>query len=489
MKKFFIMALALLFVAGFAYAAEEEMTLDERVAALENSSSMFEAFGQYRAEFYNVSNAGFDGKGENEDGDGKDSTNLMYVDQRFRAGFNWMPADGVKATLRGDFTEGNWDYDYRPGSGNGRIMIDNAFVDLTPMEMLNLRIGLQGWELGKGIAAGYQGAAVKATGNFEPVSVTALWMKVDEGSGTGDDSKGVDEPDGFAGLDDDNLAQDEDFYGLQVVYNAEMFSAGGLYATKQDKNGGRGENPGLNFQGRDFSEADLPTEFDWQESTVNAIELFGSGSVGKISFWGAFTQFSGEGKDLVFSTGPDAGVAEEAIDVDFVGQQLALNGQMGVNEQLTVGLDLFYAAAYDGDDEVQVTTVYDDDGYIPLDHGPFKWVYSNGLDVFMVDQNAGGQGLNLYGTFMPMEALTLYGNVGYSKATDEDPYDTDSYVSSFTVVSVAASYAFLPGSSFSLKYENVSRDVTNPSGLDEEDDGYLHDDAISQISAMVKVSF
>jgi len=474
MKKFFILAIALLFVAGYAYAAEEkEPTIEERVEALENSSSMFNASGQYRVEFYNTTNNGFE--------DAKDkSTKLTYVDQRFRAGFTFMPADGVKAVLRGDFAEGNWDYGYRPGDGAARIMIDNAYVDLTPMEMLNITAGLQGWELGKGIAAGYQGAVIKVTGNFEPVSVTALWQKLDEGS-TGDDSKGDKEPPGFLGLDDDNLAKDEDFYGLQVTFDAEMFSAGALYATKQDMNGGREDNPGLN--GDFFPDVDL--EFDWQESTMNAVELFGSASFGNLSFWGAITQFSGEITDAV-ATG---GVAADAGDADLVGQQLALNGEMAVNEQLTVGLDLFHAAGYDGDDEVQVTSVLDDDGYIPLDHGPFKWIYSNGLDVFMVDQNAGGQGFNLYGTFSPMENLTLFANVGYSAATKEDPDDNKSYVSSFTVVSAAASYAFLPGTSFNLKYENNSRDVTNPSGMKEKDDGYLHDDAISRIAAMVKVSF
>ena len=539
MKKFFILALALTFVAGFAYAADEEKepTLEERVEALETSSSKFKVSGQYRVEMYNRSNAGFDGNGktvtlginaageieEVDDSDVDAGTQETWVDQRFRAKFTWMPADGVTAVLQGDFAETMWDYDYRPGAGSSTIMVDNAHVDLTK-EMVNLKLGLQTTSLGKGVAYGYQGAQIAAAASFEPVSVNAIWMKVEEGA-TDDDAKGRNNkafedadpgPDGILGtaddrdlLDDDNLNKDEDFYGLQVAYDAEMFSAGAFYGTKQDMNGGRGENVlgfgnfGRAYDGTLFTDAGpdgvlgtaddvvAPSlaSFDWQESTVNVIGLFGSGSVGKISFWGEFNQFSGQGKDVVFATGPDAGVADEATDIDFVGQQVALNGEMAVNEQLSVGLDLFYAQGYDGDDEVQVSTVYDNDDYVPLDHGPFKWIYSNGLDVFMVDINSGGQGANLYGTFAPLEGLTLYANAGYSKATKEDPLDLDWYVKSFTVVSLSASYAFLPGTSFNLKYENVSRDVKNPSGLKEDWPGYLHDDAISTIMAMVKVSF
>jgi hypothetical protein len=169
--------------------------------------------------------------------------------------------------------------------------------------------------------------------------------------------------------------------------------------------------------------------------------------------------------------------SNDTTDVDYTGTNLAVNAEMGVNEQLTVGLDVFYAMGNDDEDD-QLSTLVDDWGYVPLDHGPFKWIQSTGIDVHQVEDDAGSQGLNVYGTFMAMEELAIFANVGYVAPQTEDPDDDDVYVSSYTVFSVGATYTFLPGTSFNLKYEN-----TSVSG--EE----IDDDARTRIMGMVAVNF
>ncbi len=406
MKKFFILALALTFVAGFAYAEDAKYSLG----------------GQYRWEMYQKNNEGYLDE---------DANKQEYFDQRFRLQMTFDPADGVQAVLRGDYAETNWgSYDYRPDPGHETIMIDKAYVQLTK-GALTLKTGLYGFGgFGNAMSTDYQGTAATVTGSFEPITVTAVWVKLDEGTSTAD-------------IEDGDPSEDTDLMGAQVDFGAEAFSAGVFYATLTDK---------------------------VDEYTGNVIGVLGSTSLGKISLWGEVDMYSGTDKDA----------AADGGDLDFSGTNLAVNAEMGVNEQLTVGLDVFYATGVDSSDgdEAQLSFLADDWGYVPLDHGPFKWIQTTGINVHEVEANAGSQGLNVYGTFMAMEELALFANVGYVSPQLEDPDDDDVYVSSYTVFSVAASYTFLPGTSFNLKYDNISR-----SG--EE----IDDDARSRIMGMVKVNF
>ncbi len=398
MKKFFILALALTFVAGFAYAEDAKYSLS----------------GQYRWEMYQFTNEGFVDE---------DANKREYADQRFRLQMNFMPADGVQAVLRGDYAEAAWgNIGYRPDPGHDTIMIDKAYVELTK-GMFTLKTGLYGHGgFGNAMSTDFQGTTATVTGNFEPVSVKAIWMKLDEGTSTAD-------------IEDGDPTEDTTMMGAEVTFAAEAFSAGGFYATKQDKAA---------------------------EDTQNVLGVHGKFSLGKIGIWAEVDLYSGD----------------DGADTDYTGTNFAANAQMGVNEQLTVGLDLFYAMGTDDDDKAQLSSLLDDWGYVPLDHGPFKWIQGTGINVHEIEANAGSQGLNVYGTFMAMEELAIFANVGYVMPQLEDPDDNDVYVSNYTVFSVGASYTFLPGSSFNLKYEN-----TSVSG--EE----IDDDARTRIMGMVKVNF
>jgi len=304
-------------------------------------------------------------------------------------------------------------------------------VELTK-GMITLKTGLYGHGgFGNAMSTDYQGTTATVTGNFEPVKVKVIWMKLDEGTSNAD-------------IEDGDPSEDTDMQGAEVMFGAEAFSGGVFYATKQDKAA---------------------------EDTQNVIGVHGKTSLGKIGIWGEVDLYSGD----------DGG------DVDYEGTNLAVNAQMGVNEQLTVGLDLFYATGVDSTDgdKAQLSSLLDDWGYVPLDHGPFKWIQSTGINVHEVEANAGSQGLNVYGTFMAMEELAIFANVGYVMPQLEDPDEDDDYITSYTVFSVGAKYTFLPGTSFSLKCDNISRSVED--GDDNPDE--VTDDARSRIMGMIAVSF
>ena len=400
MKKYVILTIALLFVAGIAYA----------------EGDTFSASGQYRMEAYDFKALG---------NDDEDANHQTYIDQRFRAQFNWMPADGVKAILRGDFAEDQWgDIGYRPNPGHDTIMIDKAYVDLTK-EMVNLKVGLYGHGgFGNAIVNDNQGTNVWITGDFAPVTVDVLYTKLSEGSALTDD----------AAADDSD--KDNDLYGAQVSFAAEAFKAGAFYVTMID---------------------------DAAEDTKNAIGLFGSSTLGKISFWGEVDLFSG---------------SNDATDVDYVGTNVTLNGQMAIMEKLMAGLDLFWAAGSTDDGEEQIAWLTDDWGYTPFDYGPFQWIQSTGIDNHEIEANAGSMGFNVYGSYGAMEDLTLYANVGYILPSEEDPDDNDVYVENYTVFSLGATYYLLPGTSFNLRYENVSVSGNN-----------IADDAQTKLMGMLKVNF
>jgi hypothetical protein len=180
MKKFFILALALTFVAGIAYAEDAKYSFS----------------GQYRWEMYNFTNEGFLDEDENKQ---------EYFDQRFRLRAVFTPADGVTAVLRGDYAEDAWgEIGYRPNPGHDTIMIDEAYVDLTK-GMFNIKAGLDGFGgFGNAMSTDFQGTNVRVSGNFEPVKVNAMWVKLSEGTQKYD-------------LEDGDPSEDTDLMGAEVI--------------------------------------------------------------------------------------------------------------------------------------------------------------------------------------------------------------------------------------------------------------------------------
>jgi hypothetical protein len=419
MKKFFILALILALAVGTAYAADEK----------------FKTSGEYRMEMTNTDNADYDSDVEDQ---------KQYVDQRFRIQADFMPADGVKAVWRADFAETTWGtvdkadsandksgIGYRPNVGqryNDTIMVDKAYVDLT-MEMINVKAGLWGTAgLGQGLTTDDQATQVEVTANFEPITVVATWRKISEGTSL---------------VDEEDPEKDTDLYGGEVKFAAEAFSAGVLYATRNDQA---------------------------TEDVKNVIGAWGSMSFGKVNLWAEVDSYSGD----------------DGAGTDYVGMNLTIAGDMPVTEQLKLNFNLHYAPGTDADDEEQITYLTDDAAYLPLDQGPFAWIWAGtGLDPHMVDSNTGATSLDVYANYAVMDKLGLFGLIGYLMPNEDDPDGDDNYIDSVMIFTLGATYTFLPNTSFSLQYTNASRSVTNDGPAATE----KGEDSEQLMGALLKVKF
>jgi hypothetical protein len=417
MKKFFILALILALAVGTAYAADEK----------------FKTSGEYRMEMTNIDNADY-----NSDADDQ----KQYVDQRFRVQADFMPADGVKAVWRADFAETTWGtvdtsspaphnvsgIGYRPNHGKDTIMVDKAYVDLTK-EMINVKAGLWGTSgLGQGLTTDDQATQIEVTANFEPVTVVATWRKISEGSSL---------------VDEEDAQKDTDLYGGEVKFAAEAFSAGVLYATRNDQA---------------------------TEDVKNVIGAWGSMSFGKVNLWAELDSYSGD----------------DGADTDYVGMNLTIAGDTALTEQIKLNFNLHYAPGTTSDNEEQITYLTDDAAYLPLDQGPFAWIWAGtGLDPHMVDYNTGATSFDVYVNYAVMDKLGLFGLVAYLMPNEEDPDDDDNHIDSVTIFTLGATYALLPNTSFGLQYTTASRSVTNDGPAASQ----KGEDAEQLMGALLKVKF
>jgi hypothetical protein len=69
--------------------------------------------------------------------------------------------------------------------------------------------------------------------------------------------------------------------------------------------------------------------------------------------------------------------------------------------------------------------------------------------------------------------------------SEEDPDGDDNYIDNQTVLTLGATYTFLPGTSFSLQYTTSSRSVTNDGPAETE----ISDDPLQMMGGLLKVSF
>ncbi len=346
--------------------------------------------------------------------------NVEFFDQRFRLGFSFNPAEGVNAFLRADFAETNWNYNYRPAGGQTTIMVDRAYVDIQK-GFLNIKGGLMSAGLGKSVAVDYQSPHIVLKADFAPIQIIGLFMRTSEGG---------------ANTDDTTANEDDSLYGAEVKFSSGAFAAGAFFAVR---------------------------EFGSAEDTLNVVGLHGSTTLGPLALWAELDVFGGD-------RGPGA--------ADIVGTNVSVNGEMAIGESVTAGINVNYAPGTDAGNEEQITFLTDDWGYTPMDWGPFQWIQSTGIDIHEVEANAGALGFNIYGKFAAMEGLTIFANAAYLTPAEEDPENDGTFVESYTVGAIGASYVLLPGASLNFEYRHIGRSGT---GID--------DDPASKIQGMLKVNF
>ena len=197
MKKFFIIALAIIFVAPFV--------ADMAIAGDLSTS------GTMRVRAWSI-----------DDG----TTEKEYWDQRFRLGATFSAAEGVSAHLRLDFNEnvwGNQDWSGSRSVGDNELQVDRAYLQID-QEKYKIKAGQLYAGLG-GISAydNNQYGILADIKDLGPVTLTLGFLKLDEDQ----TAPGTD-------LTDDSPFEDLDHYIANVAFASGAYSANVFTAVQMD---------------------------------------------------------------------------------------------------------------------------------------------------------------------------------------------------------------------------------------------------------------
>jgi len=370
-----------------------------------------------------------------------EDSDLSYFDQRFRVGATINVADGVKGVLRFDFAEDKWgspDWSgVRYGSGT-ELQVDRAYLDVTK-GMVNIKAGQQLIGLGNYIAYDNNTTGLALTLKT-PVTVTLAYTKEDERGSYEDE--------------EDDGTEDLDSYAVQVGFAQDNFGVKGFYAALKD-----GNDDGVE---------------------PNVFGIAGNVTLGKIAITAELDMFGGT-----------------IYDTDVMGTQFWGNAEMGLMDNLKVGVDLIYSDGNDTDDEIKITALNDWGDWVIDDRGPFiteitplgtagvmdpdpfgfigDILTAVGADsAGIVGGQGGAMGGGPYAVFTAMEGLDITGQVMYL-AADEDSEDGGLY-DNVTVLNLGADWMFAPNSHLWVQYSKADYS----SEIDELDDSY--DVMVAQIS-------
>lgn len=321
------------------------------------------------------------------DDSGDDDNVSRYIDFRFRLGAVVNVAEGITANLRLDFNDNSvWGSDTGTEGrteGDDELTVERAYIRIEKDMFI-----FQGGEIWQGFGhfSAYTPQGVGfATRLKLPLMIDLNYFKVDEGDDVTDDNDSYDDSD-----------KDHDVYALQGTYKSDMFTIGGYYATEIND-----------------AATDDTTDDDFENK--NVIGLFGDTKIGPVGIKAALDMFSGTKND----------------DVDYMGTQMWLNGEMGLTEAFTFGADIFYAMAADDDgSEEQITRIAKSLDDVPFDvfcHVNHLGRYSDTTSPFggfptpyEPQDNAGVTAFNAYGLYNVMENLTLGLSAGYWMPQESD---------------------------------------------------------------------
>lgn len=362
--------------------------------------------------------------------DGSESSNW---DQRFRLGTKVRVSDDVYTELRVDWAEAKWGQDFntsglivRPARGTASaIDIDRAFLNIDK-EMWALRAGLQYMGLGILQVLDANATGVRGTLRFNPVTATLLYAKMDENGST----------------NDDNDADDEDMYGLNLNYSCDAFSADFFAATVNDG-----------------------TSVDY--SPV-ALGIHATASLGIVDLIAEIANFSGD---------TNGGAT------DITGTQLFIEADAKISDAFTVEGQLLYATGTTDANEVQVTGLSNWWSFTPMQRNtPFDaWhSFAPTANIFdPSDDSAGVQGIVIGGKFVPMEDLSLGGKVGYFSPEEDDATTLDDITSFY----VWASYSLATNTTLGVMYLHSDPSVDGTHAM------FVDGEAYKQFLAKLQVGF
>jgi hypothetical protein len=426
MKKFFVVALAMLFVAGVVaeVAAEDKLKLS----------------GTYRARAWYKDNL------ENYD-DGDDSDEEQYFDQRLRIQGRITAAEGITANFRFDFSEVTWGLNTSTSRGaqggwnrgtrddyRSNVHVDRAF-GRWDREMYTLSVGqaFAGVSLNGGLYSSNQFGVIFRLKT--PVVVDFIYNKLDEnGSRTDNDIGGV-------------STEDTDLFAGQATYKRDNWSVGVAAATFVDNS---------------------PTDDSpWGAS------IFGTATFGPLALQGQADFFGG-----------DLG------NRDYKGTQLWLNGQYSVMPNLYVGAHVWWADSHDESaGDRQITGLSDGGDPVRFaDLGPFEGdilpfedlaAYCGGAvqttpEFDPSGQSSGAIGGTIYAGWRFMEPLLLAGQYVYVAPSST----SRTVLNKAQVIGLQLSYDFLPKTTLAGAWNWSLPDVDN-----------LSSDAANVLVARIQMKF
>jgi hypothetical protein len=365
-----------------------------------------------------------------------DADKVSYLHQRFRVGAKIKVADNVSGNLRFDFAEGIWGqdqgFDAVRASDTSELQVDRAYVDVNTA-YVGIRAGLQFVFAGQTqVFRDNAPALVFNIKTGSPVGIRLGYIKASESTGTG-----------LLGLsDDDDLNKDTDRYLANLGVNLDAVKANLFYVTQQD-----GSTDGVT----DFK--DQPTVMGLQART----------KIGPVAISGELAQFGGD----------------DGNGTDYVGTQFNVNGMMKLSDALSLGVDLFYSSAADPSaGEAKITFMGDPlAAYDVKNGGTMGWdmltygrntaqlftsVPPGGLlpgDIFdPFNTNAGSMGMGVGCKFVPLDLLTLIGQLHYMTAANNDLDGVSGEFSSGYNLLLAAVFQLAPKTSLHATYHMVSAD-------------------------------
>lgn len=368
----------------------------------------------------------------------EDADKHSYFAQRFRVQPQFTAADGVTANLRFDFAEGIWgqDRDFDPAragdtstnSDDSELQVDRAYVDVNT-EWVRIRAGLQFVYAGQTqVFRDNQPGIQLNVKTGTPVGVRLGWVKASESVGVA------------TGLSDDgDENEDTDRYLVDLSYNSDAIKINAFYVMQKDS----GTNGVDNFK---------------DEPNVGGLRV--RTQAGPVGISGEVAVFGGDNGN----------------GADYVGTQANVNAMMKFSDSLSMGLDVFYSSAA-GEDEIKRIHIgnpfarYDVKfggtmGWDLLTYGrsaaplftsspPGGPLPGDIFDPFLT--GAGSIGAGIGAKFIPIDKLTLIGQLHYMTADDSDRGITGEFDSGYNLL-LAAVYQLTSSTSLHGTYQLVDAD-------------------------------
>lgn len=397
--------------------------------------------GSYFARAWSVDDAGH-----------AQDTEKDYFHQRFRMQGTINVADDVKAVIRADFAEAIWGDEFvsgsvaRPGiqdegaapnfdeDGNDydTMHVDRTYININK-EMWDLTVGQQ--YAGLGILEVFDAniTGVNFGMSFEPVDVSLIYAKIDEGGDNG----------GYGGYnlqDEDNVTnvngvnvntEDMDAYVANVGFAMGGFSSNVYGAMINDDSAA--------------------------EAEPFAVGFMTSGTVGMVNLTGEIDTFGGD----------------NAAGQDYIGTQMYVKADTDVTDMINVGGELFWAAGTDDPNETQKTNLTDWWSWTPTTSNTFlsTWatatLTASAFQPFGYDE--GSMGLSVFADFTPMEKLSCGTKIMYLES-QEDAYadgemtSFNAYVAYDLATNTTVSLAYLQ-SNIDLELNNVDQNLEDEKTL------------------------